>query len=132
MENGDSPIYELNFVNDLSEYEKYMDPADRDGFFRWLAEFEYGQIGLPTPDLVIWLDMPIERAVANLRSREAATHTSADIHEVDTAYLETCYTTAKQAAEFYGWKRISCVNAAGELRTPEEIHLEIISLLYGG
>jgi len=32
MGNGDSPIYELNFVNDLSEYEKYMDPADRDGY----------------------------------------------------------------------------------------------------
>ncbi len=29
---GDAPIYELNFVNDLSEYEKFMNPEDRDGF----------------------------------------------------------------------------------------------------
>ena len=102
---------------------------EREAFLGWLGEFEYEKLGLPEPDVVFWLDMPIERAVANLRSREAATHTSADIHEVDTAYLETCYATAKQAAEFYGWKRIPCVNEAGELRTPEEIHQEIMSLL---
>jgi len=30
--NGDTPAYELNFINDLSAYEKYMDPEDRDGF----------------------------------------------------------------------------------------------------
>ncbi len=29
---GDAPVYELNFVNDLSEYEKYMNPEDRDGY----------------------------------------------------------------------------------------------------
>ena len=31
-ENGDNPVYELNFTLDLSEYEKYMDPMDRDGY----------------------------------------------------------------------------------------------------
>ena len=102
---------------------------EQETFLAWLEDFEYGKLGLPKPAIVFWLDMPIERAVANLRSREAATHTSADIHEVDTAYLETCYATAKRAAEFYGWQRIACVNEAGELRTPEEIHQEIMSLL---
>ena len=102
---------------------------ERENFLSWLEDFEYGKLGLPRPSIVFWLDMPIERAVANLRSREAATHTSADIHEVDTAYLETCYTTAKRAAEFYGWKRIACVSEAGALRSPEEIHQEIMSLL---
>lgn len=28
----DEPEYELNFINDLSEYEKYMDPEDRDAY----------------------------------------------------------------------------------------------------
>ena len=105
-------------------------PEDkREEFLGWLGEFEYVKLGLPQPNIVFWLDMPIQQAVANLRSREAATHTAADIHEVDTAYLETCYATAKQAAEFSGWKRISCINTAGKLRSPEEIHQEIMTLL---
>ena len=102
---------------------------EREEFFRWLAEFEHDRLGLPRPDVVIWLDMPIERAVANLRSREAATHTTADIHEVDTDYLKTCYETAKEAARYYGWTRISCVDGGGQLRTPEEIHREILGLI---
>ncbi len=65
-----------------------------DGFFQWLSDFEFVKLGLPVPNLVFYLDMPTERAVALLRSREAATHTSADIHEVDTAYLALCRRTA--------------------------------------
>lgn len=99
--------------------------SEREEFFRWLTEFENERLGLPVPTKVIWLDMPIEQAVANLRNREAATNTKADIHEVDTGYLETCYATAKQAAAYYGWHRIACLNEEGKLRPIEEIREEI-------
>ena len=103
--------------------------GEREEFLRWLNEFEQERLGLPKPTLVFWMDMPIERAVANLRSREAATNTAADIHEVDSSYLQTCYDTARQAAAYYGWQRIACVNEAGELRTIEDIHGEIMEIL---
>ncbi len=104
-------------------------PGEREEFFRWLTDFENRRLGLPLPDQVIWLDMPIDRAVANLRGREEATHTAGDIHEVDTAYLETCRAAAEQAAAFYGWTRVSCVDGQGRLRLPEEIHREILTLI---
>ena len=96
-----------------------------DGFFQWLSDFEFVKLGLPVPNLVFYLDMPTERAVALLRSREAATHTSADIHEVDTAYLALCRRTALRAAQTLNWHIISCVDADGALRTVEAIHTEI-------
>ncbi|MDD6160958.1 MAG: thymidylate kinase [Oscillospiraceae bacterium] len=101
----------------------------REDFFRWLADFEYRDLGLPSPDLVFWLDMPVEMTVANLRRREHDTNTTADIHEVDTEYLSACHDAAAQAAAFYGWKRISCVDEGGELRSVESIHREIMSLI---
>ncbi len=101
----------------------------REDFFRWLADFEYDKLGLPRPDLVLWMDMPIEQAIRNLRSREAATNTSADIHELDTSYLSTCYETARQAADFYGWQRISCISSTGTPRPIREIHNEIKKLI---
>ena len=68
-------------------------------------------------------------AVANLRRREAVTHTQADIHEEDNNYLTACAQAAAQAAQLYGWKRISCVNDQGQLRGVEDIHEEIMQLI---
>ena len=73
-----------------------------EGFIRWLFDFECGKLGLPVPDLVIYLDMPTERAVEMLRAREKATHTKGDIHEVDTEYLAKCRRTALAAAGLLG------------------------------
>ena len=106
-----------------------MPAGEREAFFRWLADFEYGALGLPEPDLVFWLDMPIELSVKNLRRRENDTNTTADIHEVDTEYLSVCREAAGQAARYYGWQRIPCDDEQGGLRTVEDIHAEIMSLI---
>ena len=102
--------------------------GEREEFFRWLADFEYGRLGLPQPDLVLWMDMPLELSVANLRRREADTHTQADIHEVDTGYLSTCRQAAAQAARAYGWRRVDCA-PGGMARSVEDIHREVMELL---
>lgn len=103
--------------------------GERSAFFDWLFDFECDKLGLPRPDMVIYLDMPTEKAVENLRAREAATNTLADIHELDTAYLALCHETAGQAADYLGWTRIPCNNDAGELRTIDELHEEIWNIV---
>ena len=103
--------------------------AEWEGFIRWLFDFECGKLGLPLPDRVLYLDMPTEKALELLRRREADTHTHGDIHEVDGDYLALCRRTALWAAETLGWKRVPCVDAAGALRSPEDLHEEIWSLV---
>lgn len=97
---------------------------EREGFWSWLYDLEFAKLGLPKPDLVLYLDMPTGRTVQLLRSREAATHTRADIHEQDTAYLAACRGAAGQAADALGWTRVPCMEG-DRLRTIEEIHAEI-------
>ena len=99
--------------------------GERGEFFRWLFDFEYRRLGLPEPDLVIYLDMPTEKAVELLRQREAATQTQGDIHETDTDYLSACRDTALDAVQAYGWHLVSCVDDAGNLRSVDDIHEEI-------
>lgn len=94
-------------------------------FFDWLFDLEYNKLGLPAPDVVIYLDMPTEQSVKLLRARERATHTKGDIHEVDEGYLSSCRQTALRAAEHCGWYRVSCVDQRGQLRSIEDIHQEI-------
>ncbi|HIS52105.1 MAG TPA: thymidylate kinase [Candidatus Onthomonas avicola] len=101
-------------------------PQEREDFFRWLYEYEYGRLGLPRPDLVCYLDMPTELALSLLRSREERTHTQADIHERDGAYLAECRRCALSAANVLGWTVISCA-AGGAPRGVEEIEQDIWS-----
>ena len=93
-------------------------------FLKWLYEFEYDKLGLPKPDLIIYLDVPTDFTEKLLRGREAATNTSADIHEKDMSYLATCRETGRAAAKFYNWTVIDCVRD-GAMRSIEDIHDEI-------
>ena len=99
---------------------------DRAEFLRWLYEFEYDKLGLPKPDLTIYLDVPTEYTEKLMRNREAATGTHADIHEKDLGYLATCRAMGRAAAEYYGWTVIHCVKD-GAMRSIEDIHAEIYS-----
>ena len=67
----------------------------RGEFLKWLYEFEYDRLGLPKPDLIIYLDVPTDFTEKLMRRREADTNTTADIHEQDLEYLATCRRTGK-------------------------------------
>ena len=100
-------------------------PAEnQEEFLHWLYDFEYAKLGLPKPDLVIYLDVPTDFTEKLLRHREADTNTKADIHEQDMAYLATCRETGRSAAAYYGWTVINCVKD-GAMRSIEDIHEEI-------
>ena len=97
---------------------------NREQYLKWLYEFEYDKLGLPRPDLTIYLDVPTDFTEKMLRSREQATNTQADIHEKDMQYLATCRQTGRAAAAYYGWTVIHCVQN-GQMRSMEDIHEEI-------
>jgi len=97
---------------------------NRAEYLRWLYEFEYDKLGLPRPDLTIYLDVPTDFTEKMMRRREADTNTTADIHEQDLQYLATCRRTGKAAAAYYNWTVIECVRD-GEMRSIEDIHEEI-------
>ena len=98
---------------------------EREDYLRWLVDLEFGKIGLPEPDLVIYLDVPTDFTEKLLRHREADTKTKADIHEQDMEYLATCRKTGRAAAQYYGWTVINCTAGCCGMRTIEDIHEEI-------
>ena len=102
--------------------------AELPAFFSWLADLEYGRMGLPEPDLVIYLDVDLETSRRRMRQREELTHTHADIHELDNDYLARCLHTADMACEHYGWTRIPFLKNGAE-RELEEKNDEIYHIL---
>ena len=102
--------------------------GERRAFLDWLFHFEYTLLGLPRPDLVIYLDMPTELSAALRRQREESTGTHADIHEADEAYLRACRDNAAAVVAYDGWHRIDCAGD-GKVRAAEDIHEEVYALV---
>ena len=109
-----------NAVHQASKEPEQKQPE----FLKWLYDFEYDKLGLPRPDLVVYLDVPTNFTQQLMRRREADTNTQADIHEQDLNYLATCRRTGRSAAGYYGWTVIQCVRD-GKMRSIEDIHEEI-------
>jgi len=102
--------------------------GEREEYLRWLFDLEYRRLELPEPDLVIYLDLPTEISARLLRHRQETTHTAADIHEQDEAYLRQCRENAREIARQLGWQCIDCSHG-GALRTLEDIHGELWTLV---
>ena len=98
------------------------------GFFDWLSDLEYGKMGLPKPDLVIYLDVDIETSKRRMLHRQQKYDTSADIHEKDFTYLENCLHTARMAADYYGWVVVPFMKDGME-RDIDEKNAEIYRLI---
>lgn len=97
---------------------------ERKAYLDWLFDLEYRLLGLPAPDLVVYLDMPTELTEKMMRKREAASGTQADIHEQDEDYLRRCRENANEVARLCGWTVIRC-GRDGAPRTIEDIQGEV-------
>ena len=101
---------------------------ERSEYFGWLYEFEFERMKLPKPDLVVYLDVPVEVSESQMRRREAETNTKGDIHETDREYLVRCRETGLEAAKYYGWSVVNCADG-GRMRTIDDIHSEVYRLV---
>jgi len=98
-----------------------MPEAEWEAFLTWLWDFEFGKLGLPSPDRVLLLDMPEEVSSALVRKRSSTTGQVMDIHEKDSDYLRRCRRAASYAAETCGWRVIRCAEEGAEEPLPRDV-----------
>lgn len=103
-----------------------MPEADWQGFLDWLYDLEYNKVGIPKPDKVIFLDMPVEVSQKLLLGRYKGDEAKKDIHESDTAYLEKCRKAAMFTARYSDWTIIPCAKD-GKARSIEDISNDILN-----
>lgn len=84
-------------------------PQNRwDEYLAWLEDYEYKKLELPRPDLVVYLDMPVEVSQKLMQRRYNGDESKKDLHEKNVQFLEKCRESAMYAAKKLGWKVISC------------------------
>ena len=85
-----------------------LDGSARDAYLDWLIDFEFEKLGIPRPDAVIFLDMPVAVSQRLMSARYEGDEGKKDIHERDVAYLEHCRQAALYAARRLNWSVIAC------------------------
>lgn len=99
-----------------------------DAYLDWLFDFEYRLLGLPEPDLVIYLRLELETSQRLMSERYHGDEKKKDIHESNISYLEQAHFAADYCAVQYGWKTVECAGADG-LRGIEEIGADVLKLV---
>ncbi|MGN1133880.1 MAG: dTMP kinase [Oscillospiraceae bacterium] len=85
-----------------------LDKSQWSEYINWLEDYEYKRHGLPRPDMVLFLDMPIEISQKLMTGRYEGDETRKDIHEANIRYLYACREAALYTAKKQGWKIITC------------------------
>ena len=104
------------------------DPAEKKAFICYVNEHEYGRLGVPKPDLVIFLDAPFETAAALRAARKENDGVANDIHESSSDFMKLVYDSAQFVCEAEGWSRVSCADGGGGMRSREDIHRDVCVL----
>jgi len=101
----------------------------------WIKDVEYNILGLPKPDLVLFIHMPWDIASQLLERKAPETREyieggkKKDIHEADVERQRRAEETYLWLAEREGWPVIRCADDSGGLRSIDDIHREVVETL---
>lgn len=101
-----------------------------DEFLDWLFTFEYGKLGIPAPDLVIYLRVDLEVSKQLITSRCQGDESKMDIHESNLDYLRRSREAAEYCSQKLDWKIVECCTD-GRMGEIEVIHEKVLSIVTG-
>lgn len=97
-----------------------------DEYLSWLYDNEYNKIGIPKPDLVIYLKVGVSASQKLMTGRYNGDESKKDIHEENLDYQASARSAAAYCAENAGWITVNC-EEDGTMRSIESIHAEVMA-----
>ncbi len=112
-------------ANQIHQGGKISDPAARKEFMVWLNDLEFGVFGLPKPDIIIYLHVPVQVSVELARKRAVAKGQAPDDAEKDTRHQSESQESALSIIkDSNNWVKVECA-PQGTLLPEEVIHAEV-------
>lgn len=93
---------------------KIKNKAKRLEYLRWLEKMEYQIFKIPRPDMIIYLDVPVDisqKLSKNKTLKKRYLGNKKDVHESDKDHLKNAKRSADDLIGLGGMKKISCVRA---------------------
>lgn len=121
-------------ANQIHQGGKIKDPEKRAEFMKWLDMLEFGVFKIPRPDILIYLNVPVEVSFSllqnkNMEAKKKYLKGKKDQHEDNLDFMVNSKKSAEDLLEKNkNWIKIECVKD-GNLLSREEIHEEIYSVI---
>lgn len=125
--------------NQIHQGEKIKDSKNREDFFEWIEEMEFKIFKIPKPDIIIYLDVPLEISLEMLKNKSANKKKTylngkTDIYESDVKHLENARKSADDLTKRSNkWVRIICAKSEKSLSKKEINNMiwEVVNKRFG-
>lgn len=118
LNNGTNVILDrYTFSNMAHQGGKMEESKERYAMYDWLYDLEFKYLGLPFPDIAIFIHMPYEGSVLLKSGREEA----ADQNEADEKHLRDAERAYIEIADKFDFKFIECIKESSNSITKESI-----------
>lgn len=117
-----------NVISNIND--ETMKAEQLEYFIRWLYNFEHNDLGIPKPDAVIYLNVPVEytEKLRKGRKNKSNGQEKQDILESDSAHLRNASKAGLMAADMLDWYVVECVKD-DEMRTIADISEEVFNIV---
>lgn len=138
LENGGNVLLDRYVYSNIAyQCAKIDSPEERKELRDWILQTEYGQFGLPKPDLNIFLDVPlgfVEKKLGGSRNGADRSYLDGarDIHEADISFQRRVRDVyVEQCAADEDFIKIDCSDAGGNMLPPDAIFAKIRTAVEG-
>lgn len=111
-----SILYQSSVIKNKKEKRAFID---------YINDYEYHKIGIPSPDIVIFLEAPFDIVNEMRKNRTNYEGNTNDIHEKDLTFMKKVYDNSLEIANYLKWDKIIC-NDGNKMKSVEEIHQTIL------
>ena len=107
-----SILYQSSLIKKEEEKNKFID---------YVCDYEYKKLGIPKPDMVIFLEAPFDLVTKMRNNRKDYEGNSNDIHEKNIDFMKKVYDNAMNISKYLKWDIIKCYDRNG-IKTIKDIH----------
>ena len=115
-----SIIYQSVFLDSLEEKKKFID---------YVSQYEYEELKIKKPDLVLFLTAPFEVALKLKQGRLDNDGIKNDVFERDIELMEKIYHNANFIADYLKWDIIPCSLDGVTFRDRQDINNDVYKLV---
>lgn len=116
------------FSNIFFQSTKLETFQERKEFRDWIYDLEFNKVGLPRPDITIYMNMPVSVSYPLMQERKNKTGDTIDVHEDNMNFILDVERVANEVIREYNIPIVECSNF-GNVREGEEIFSDIINVL---